>query len=353
MSETRLSRRLFLQIAALSPLSAGSALADTPKPRPTDQGIGGTGLPARRKGGEDDHGIGGTGVFGRIQRFGSIYVNGLRIRYPRNVAVFIDGRPAGVGAMRIGHVVRAALSGPPDDPQTRRIDITSEVVGRIERLEAGSMTVLSQSVDLGQVAGRPKLKAGMTVAVFGIRAPDGRIVASRVESRPRHARFLLRGVVERAGAALKIGGLTIARPAGSLAGKRVEAVIAQTPKGLKLLRIGEERLVPGLVSGRVIVETVRRSREETRARPGRPPAGGPFERAYVDFRVGPDGRASPMHGLKGPGGPFGGPPPPGQRPPRGGDFGGRAPPQFGPPSDGRGKPPPDRRGPGGRPREHR
>lgn len=331
MSGTSLSRRLFLQaVALLLPMRAARVLADEAKPLPADHGIGGTGMSIRRKGGGEDQGIGGTGVFGRIRKFGSIYVNGLRIHYPADVAVFIDGRRAGVKAMRIGHVVRAALSGTVSHPQTQRIDITSEVIGPIEQVNTDAMTVLFQRIDLRQVAHKPKLRTGMTVAVFGIRAPDGQIVASRVEARPRSARWMLRGVVERAGGRLRIGGLTIDRPAGRLAGRRAEAEIGRAARGLVLRRIVEETVVPGLGSGKVIVETVRSSREGNANRPeGRPPR--PAEPDYVHISVGSDGRAGPMRGFGGPG--------PGNHPPPGG------PPPGGPP----GGPPPGGPPPGGPP----
>ena len=48
---------------------------------------------------EGDRGIGGTGVIGTIRRFGSIVVNDLRIAYPEDVQVHIDGTPATAGAM--------------------------------------------------------------------------------------------------------------------------------------------------------------------------------------------------------------------------------------------------------------
>lgn len=358
MSGARLSRRLFLQaIALLLPTGATRALAGETKPLPVDHGIGGTGLSIRNKGGGDDQGIGGTGVFGRIRKFGSIYVNDLRIHYPSNVEVFIDGRRVGVDAMRVGHVVRAALSGTVNHPQTRRIDITSEVIGKVEQVDADAMIVLSQRIDLHAVADKPKLKPGMTVAVFGIRAPDGRIAASRIEVRSRSARWILRGVAERTGGKLRIGGLIIDRPAGRLAGLRVEAELAETRRGLMLRRMREEIVVPGLGSGRVIVETVRSSGDHDRMS-GRPRTQ-PMESGYINLPIGPDGRAGPMPGLHGPGPngrpypgnhpppggppPGGGPPGPphGGRPPGGGISDGR-PPARGRPTEPRGGTPPPR-----------
>ena len=82
-----------------------------PQEAPRDHGIGGTGMmrtdePRDGSLGEGDRGIGGTGVIGTIRRFGSIIVNDLRITYPQDVPVRIDGRPAALSDLRIGHVVR-------------------------------------------------------------------------------------------------------------------------------------------------------------------------------------------------------------------------------------------------------
>src|SRR6266849_2994094 len=101
--------------------------------RGTDQGIGGTGISRG-----DDHGIGGTGIVGVIQRFGSIFVNGERISYAPDVPV--------------------------------RIDAVSEVVGPIESVKDGEMTVLGQKVAW---TGRENWRrVGTQVAVSGLRRTD-------------------------------------------------------------------------------------------------------------------------------------------------------------------------------------
>jgi hypothetical protein len=73
---------------------------------PRDQGIGGTGASIAPDESEGDRGIGGTGVIGTITCFGSIVVNGLRIAYPENASMRIDGAAAPPAALRIGQVVR-------------------------------------------------------------------------------------------------------------------------------------------------------------------------------------------------------------------------------------------------------
>lgn len=71
-----------------------------------DQGIGGTGWTA---GTDGDQGIGGTGIVGTIQRFGSIFVNGVRVQYQPDVPVWIDDVPVAPNSLKIGHIVRVAV----------------------------------------------------------------------------------------------------------------------------------------------------------------------------------------------------------------------------------------------------
>ncbi|MBE7245533.1 MAG: hypothetical protein INR63_11310, partial [Actinomycetospora chiangmaiensis] len=97
--------RLLAGAATLPPAPA------RPQEAPRDQGIGGTGMmrtdaPRDPPLGEGDRGIGGTGVIGTIRRFGSIVVNDLRIAYPKDAEVRVDGAPAGIADLRIGQVVR-------------------------------------------------------------------------------------------------------------------------------------------------------------------------------------------------------------------------------------------------------
>ncbi|TXN24582.1 hypothetical protein [Methylobacterium sp. WL9] len=71
-------------------------------------------LPHAQQADPSDRGIGGTGVIGTIRRFGSIVVNDLRIGYPHDVAVRIDGAPAraAASAMQAADAERAALRSP-------------------------------------------------------------------------------------------------------------------------------------------------------------------------------------------------------------------------------------------------
>ncbi|MGU3536335.1 DUF5666 domain-containing protein [Methylobacterium sp. A54F] len=233
-------------------LPPGSGLA-APGDAPRDQGIGGTGArPAEEPGGsplgEGDRGIGGTGVIGTIRRFGSIIVNDLRIAYPKDVAVEIDGVPARAADLRIGHVVRVVARPEGDGLATGRIAVTSEVVGPVEAVAKGGLTVLGQRVSTAGLKGR--WAVGERVAVSGLRRPDGVIVASLVEARgPGPARVA--GPVRRgADGTPMIGGLRLDGAGAGLVGRR--ALVTGEPvagaAGLAVARAvpAEAGFVPGL-----------------------------------------------------------------------------------------------------------
>ena len=126
------TRRRFLGLL-LSTGLAGILAAPGLRPgfgAPRDQGIGGTGAVPPLD--DSDRGIGGTGVIGTIKKFGSIYVNDLRIAYPADAEVRIDGRPASVRDLKLGQVVRVDARGADDALSTTRINVTHEVVGPVE-----------------------------------------------------------------------------------------------------------------------------------------------------------------------------------------------------------------------------
>jgi Domain of unknown function (DUF5666) len=191
--------------------------------RGNDQGIGGTGISRG-----DDHGIGGTGIVGVIQRFGSIFVNGERIGYAADVPVRIDGEAASVKALRIGHVARVVAQRQANGMlTTNRIDAVSEVVGPVESVKGGEMTVLGQKVAW---TGRENWRVGTQVAISGLRRTDGVIVASLVEQR-RNATARVTGPLERDLDGLRIGGLRLDGVDAALVGQRVQAEGRVAPGG--------------------------------------------------------------------------------------------------------------------------
>lgn len=183
----------------------------------SDRGIGGTGMSAAPPT-DSDRGIGGTGVIGTIRRFGSIIVNGLRITFPPDVAVTIDGRPAALSDVRIGHVVVVAAQGERKRLRTSAIRVEHEVVGPVQSVDGTTFRVLGQRVVAANHVSVPS--AGEWVAVSGIRRLDGTISASLVERTSTQIARVAGPVAEQNGAR-SIGGLSLEGVDLSLLGQRV------------------------------------------------------------------------------------------------------------------------------------
>ncbi len=139
------TRRGLLRLLSGASWLAAAGPAGAAGDKILDQGIGGTGIrPGPDE--EGDRGIGGTGVVGTIRGFGSIIVNDLRIAYPADVPVTIDGRPARVEDLRVGQVVRTLAQPGEGGLSTAGIAVIHEVVGPVQGLGADRLTVLGQTV---------------------------------------------------------------------------------------------------------------------------------------------------------------------------------------------------------------
>ena len=246
------TRRLVLRLlagAALLPVPA------MPQEAPRDQGIGGTGArPDDRPGqgiGDGDRGIGGTGVIGTIRRFGSIVVNDLRIAYPDDVGVRIDGVPARAADLKVGHVVHVVAHAEAGGLATRRIDVTREVVGPVESVAEDGLVVLGQSIATAGITGR--WAVGDRIAVSGLRRPDGVVVASLIEPRADGPARVAGPVRRGRDGHLAIGRLRLEGADALPVGRRA-AVSGEAAGGvLKVTRTGEALPFPPGLS-RVSVE---------------------------------------------------------------------------------------------------
>ncbi len=248
MTPVTISRRLFLLAGVSLPFAvAASAVAQQAI---GDHGIGGSGLSVANGGEGEDQGIGGTGIVGTIQGFGSIIVNGVHIPFNMSTPVSIDGKRASTNAMQIGHIVRVLLMG----GRAQRIMIVSEVQGRIDRMSRNGMAVLSQDIDTSQIDAAG-FTTGGHVAVFGIRKPDGTIVARRIERRLASDGSHVRGIPQRDGARIRIGGLALETASRRLLGKQTLVRFAGKGNRQRIIRMEAEAVVPGLRRGIVNVET--------------------------------------------------------------------------------------------------
>ena len=233
-------RRLSAVLASLAvwPLAGAPARAEDPVPaEPQD----GEPVPISKERKGRDRGIGGTGVIGTIRRFGSIVVNDLRIAYPGDVTVLIDGEVKSAAALRLGQVVEVVAQGGPGRLATRRIEIASEVVGPIEALALPRLTVMGQDVlveGLPDGAGLPvpALRPGEIVAVSGLRRLDGTIIASRIE--------------RRRGSAMQVTGLLTRGEDGVLRVGRL--VVRGTPAILPAKLVGQRVRLGGRLAGGIL-----------------------------------------------------------------------------------------------------
>lgn len=179
-------RRRLLSALLSTALLAGCG-ADAPV-RSGDRGIGGTGAIA-------DRGIGGTGIVGTVTAFGSIWVNGHRVALPPAAAVRVEGRPAGIDAVHVGHMVAVDAQAEADgtDATARAVEVRYVAAGPVEAVESGGLTILGQRVDLtGAVMAAPP-QPGAWVAVSGLRRMDGTIAAGLVDPWDQARGWLLRG----------------------------------------------------------------------------------------------------------------------------------------------------------------
>ncbi|WHO75624.1 DUF5666 domain-containing protein [Rhizobium sp. BT03] len=339
MTPSAISRRQFLLGGIALPLLRAEPAA-AQSTGTSDHGIGGSGLSIQGGGENEDHGIGGTGIVGTIQGFGSIIVNNIHIPFSARTPIEIDGRRVPASAMKVGHVARVLLTG----KRAARITIVSEVQGRIDRIDKTGIRILSQTVDTSGLATKG-LRKGKRVAVFGIRKPDGTIIARRIEPRSVSDGAHVRGVPVRSGSRVLIGGLSLGSTHGYFAGKQTLVRLKAIADRLVITRIRAEPVVPGLKRGIVNIETFRPTdRGAAGSGPGgSAPSGSmrpsPDGHGFVDIGVRDSSR---MTGFPGGGGPdgFGSRPPhgpwDGPRPDRG---------PFGRGGPGGDFPDPDRRGP--------
>jgi len=154
--------------------------------------------------------------------------------------VRIDGEPASAMALKIGHLARVlALPQANGSLITHGINVVSEVMGPIESVKDGEMTVLGQRII---AAGHESWRhPGTNVAVFGLRRTDGVIVSSFVEQRG-DATTRVSGPLERDRDGLRIGGLRLNGVDAALVGRRVQVEGRVTQGVMQVSRIRRDDL---------------------------------------------------------------------------------------------------------------
>lgn len=220
-----MNRRCVLVSVMFSGLLAGAPALACVDPG----GIGGTGIEGGGIGGTGQRAEAEVGVLGVVTGFASICVNGIEIHYDAATPVSLNGASATAGALAIGQVVAVQAIGSGTQARARAIDIVDAAVGPLSDVQAGGtlLQVNGQRVRvqertlLGGALTREQLAAagGQTVRVSGLRAPDGAIVATRIEpaaagtrafsaepADPGLARFVVQGYIGDLGpSAVRVG----------------------------------------------------------------------------------------------------------------------------------------------------
>ena len=159
----------------------------------------------------------------------------------------IDGQPRAASDLKIGHVVQVVAENHNGVLTTGRIDVTSEVVGTVEVTGGKVFRVLGQPVSTEKLSGPQPWRRGERVAVFGLRRPDGIIVASLIERRAEGPDRVAGRMIKLRDGSLRIGSLRLAGANPALAGTR--AVLEGTHSGgvLDVTRAAHERDLLGPV----------------------------------------------------------------------------------------------------------
>lgn len=217
-------------------------------------GIGGTGAPLA-------DGIGGTGarrapgtrigVVGVVTGFGSLCVNGLRLQYDASAPVSENGRPAGAETLAVGQFVSVEAERVGDALIARDIGIVQLLEGPLSApREDGRFEVMGQPVLLLPDArvdegGRP-LRPGDMVKVSGMRAPGGRVHASRIERAPALELASVIGDISHDNDVLGIDGLPVQGALDASAESPTRQLLARGHWDGRVLRVRETRMDPSL-----------------------------------------------------------------------------------------------------------
>jgi hypothetical protein len=195
MTRSPLPALLALALLALAactpPIGPGRQMATGPG----EGGIGGTGLRP-----DEEGGLGGTGVFGTITGFGSIRLNGLRVEIPADLAT---------QGLAVGDTVAVEAIRDRRGLVARRVTPLHPLVGPIDRVEGGQLSVMGTTVTVGDGAVLADgLRVGDRVEVSGIWR-SGTVVATRVTRARPDATAQVAGLLLGDGTRRTIGGTAV------------------------------------------------------------------------------------------------------------------------------------------------
>lgn len=130
-------------------------------------------------------GMGGTGIVGVITGFASICVNGVEVHYDAKTPVAINGQPGTPRNLAVGQVVAVNARMVGNRLEASGIGVIDAVAGPITRVNAATreIQVMNQTVRAEGAAGADvsTLQVGSIARVAGHRAPNGDVIATRID----------------------------------------------------------------------------------------------------------------------------------------------------------------------------
>ncbi|MEM0944497.1 MAG: DUF5666 domain-containing protein [Pseudomonadota bacterium] len=138
-------------------------------------------------------GIGGTGIVGVLVEFGSLIVNGLRVRLDAETVVSDPFGPLSQSDLAVGQSLTIEAATVAGDLVARRVEVTYPVVGIVTLSPLGAPMVNGVEVEL-EPGAIGLLEPGARVAVSGLWRGT-RVVASRIDPLPANGLSAISGDV--------------------------------------------------------------------------------------------------------------------------------------------------------------
>ena len=130
-------------------------------------------------------GMGGTGIVGTITGFASICVNGVEVHYDANTPVSINGRAGTARELAVGQQVALNARTVAGQLHANGIGVVDAITGPVTQVSPATRTlqIMGQTVRADAVTGinPATLNVGDVARVSGHRAPNGDIIATRVD----------------------------------------------------------------------------------------------------------------------------------------------------------------------------
>lgn len=165
-----------------------------------NSGFGGTGekvqlankaKPTKSENLANNSGFGGTGMIGTITEFGSIWVNGIKVSYPKDVKIRsnLSTQPQ----LKVGQQVSFEMIRHKNLPWTESILVHYPLAGKIQKVSSGFIKVDGQNVFMDantNIENGVKLKKGEFVAINGQQNLDGSWQARFIAVNPNKEHLL-------------------------------------------------------------------------------------------------------------------------------------------------------------------